>query len=129
MGRFLLDTCTFLWILEGSSELSDRARMLFQDPDNEIYLSAVSAWEIAIKYHIGRLPLPLAPEKLIPQKREEYGIEFLPLEEQEALTVHRLPDYHRDPFDRMLIAQAIVRGLTLLTPDEQINRYAVLTAW
>jgi len=129
MAPYLLDTCTFLWILEDVPSLSARARDLFQDPANEIYLSAVSAWEISLKCALGRLSFKEAPERFIPQRREKYGIAFLPLEEAAALSLHRLPNYHKDPFDRMLICQAITHGMVLLSPDPEIQRYPVKTDW
>lgn len=127
--KFLLDTCTFLWIITDAPELSLYTRDQFISPDNDIYLSVVSAWEIAVKYALGRLPLPETPERFIPAQRRQHGISVLPLEEEAALHVHRLPAFHADPFDRMLVSQALVHGLILLTPDEQISRYPVRTAW
>ncbi|MEK7279745.1 MAG: type II toxin-antitoxin system VapC family toxin [Nitrospirota bacterium] len=127
--KFLLDTCTFLWIITDAPELSLYARDQFILTDNDIYLSVVSAWEISVKYALGRLPLPEPPERFIPVQRKQHGISVLPLEEEAALHVHRLPALHSDPFDRMLVSQALVHGLILLTPDEQINRYPVRTAW
>ena len=127
--RVLLDTCTFLWIAAGAPELTDRAREAFSDPDNEVCLSAVSGWEIAVKHALGRLPLPEDPGRFVPDQRRAHGIEPLPLDEGAALLLARLPPLHRDPFDRMLVCQAIAGGLTLLTPDEEIRRYAVPTLW
>jgi PIN domain nuclease of toxin-antitoxin system len=127
--RLLLDTCTFLWIAAGSKRLSLRARDVFADPDNEIFLSAASAWEIAVKHRIGRLPLPEAPEVFVPRQREAHGIESLGVDEESALHVVRLPELHRDPFDRILVAQALVGGLVLLTPDEDIRQYPARTLW
>lgn len=127
--RILLDTCTFLWIIGDAPELSNRARELFIDPANDVFLSAVSAWEISVKHGLGRLPLPEPPEKFIPLQRERHGIEALPLEEEATLYSNRLPSSHRDPFDRMLICQAIVHGLVILTPDELITQYPVRSLW
>jgi PIN domain nuclease of toxin-antitoxin system len=127
--RILLDTCTFLWIIGDAPELSNRARELFIDPANDVFLSAVSAWEISVKHGLGRLPLPEPPEKFIPLQRERHGIEALPLEEEATLYLNRLPSSHRDPFDRMLICQAIVHGLVILTPDELITQYPVRSLW
>jgi PIN domain nuclease of toxin-antitoxin system len=127
--RLLLDTCTFLWIVGGSSELSSRARAAFADPANEAFLSAASAWEIAVKHRLGRLPLPSAPDEFVPTQRAAHGIEPLPVDEDAALHVAKLPDLHRDPFDRMLVAQAIVGGLLLLTPDDHIRQYPARTLW
>jgi PIN domain nuclease of toxin-antitoxin system len=127
--RLLLDTCTFLWVIGGAAELSSRARDAFVDPGNEVYLSAVSAWEIAVKHALGRLPLPEAPETFVPAQREAHGIDRLDLDEPAALHVGRLPALHGDPFDRMLVAQALVGGLVLLTPDAAIRQYPARTLW
>jgi len=127
--RILLDTCTFLWIIGDAPELSNRARELFIDPANDVFLSAVSAWEITVKHSLGRLPLPEPPERFIPLQRERHGIEALPLEEEATLYLNRLPSPHRDPFDRMLICQAIVHGMVILTPDELITQYPVRSLW
>ncbi len=125
----LLDTSTFLWVVLGARELSERARHLFVDPGNEAYLSAVSAWEIAIKHSLGRLPLPAAPERFILNEREAHGIESLALDEESALHLVRLPQLHNDPFDRMLVCQALIHGLVILTPDSLISQYPVRTIW
>jgi PIN domain nuclease of toxin-antitoxin system len=127
--KLLLDTCTFLWIVAGAPELSDRARIAFTTPDNEVFLSAVSAWEIAVKHGLGRLPLPAPPSDFVPEMRRRHGIAELPLSEEAVLFLGKLPANHRDPFDRMLICQATVEGLVLLTPDEQIASYPVRTLW
>jgi len=127
--RLLLDTCTFLWIVGGSPEVSPRARQAFADPANEAFLSAASAWEIAVKHRLGRLPLPAPPDEFVPAQRVAHGIEPLPVDEEAALHVGKLPDLHRDPFDRLLVAQAMVAGLVLLTPDEPIRQYPVRTLW
>jgi PIN domain nuclease of toxin-antitoxin system len=127
--RLLLDTCTFLWIVGGARDLSTRAREAFSDPANEVLLSAASAWEIAVKHRLGKLPLPAPPEEFVPAQRVAHGIEALPVDEEAALHVAKLPDLHHDPFDRMLIAQALVGGLMLVTPDDPIRQYPVRTLW
>lgn len=127
--RFLLDTCTFLWIVAGAPELSPRARDLFADPAHEVYLSAVSGWEVALKHAAGRLPLPQAPDRFVPAERRRHGIDTLALDEEAALHLARLPPLHRDPFDRMLVCQAIVHGLVILGPDPLITQYPVRTIW
>ena len=127
--RILLDTATFLWVIIDSADLSDDARELFVDPDNEIYLSSVSTWEIAIKYSLGRLPLPDPPPKFIPAQRKHHGIDALTLDEEATLHLARLPALHKDPFDRMLVCQAVVQNLVILTPDELISQYPVRTIW
>jgi PIN domain nuclease of toxin-antitoxin system len=127
--RLLLDTSTFLWIISDAPKLSHRARELFLDLENEVYLSSVSAWEMAVKNVLGRLPLPEPPERFVPTQRELHGIEPLPLEEEAALQLARLPLLHKDPFDRMLICQAIVHGLAIVTSDSLISQYPVRTVW
>jgi PIN domain nuclease of toxin-antitoxin system len=127
--KLLLDTCTFLWSIEGGGALSDVAKRALVDPANEVYLSAVSAWEIVVKHALGKLPLPEPPEHYVPAQRQMRGIEPWPLDEEASLHLHRLPPIHRDPFDRMLICQALVAHFTLVTPDEDIARYPVRTLW
>jgi PIN domain nuclease of toxin-antitoxin system len=127
--RLLLDTCTFLWIVGGARELSPSARQAFADPSNEAFLSAASAWEIAVKHRLGRLPLPAPAEVFVPGQRAAHGLEPLSIDEEAALHVAKLPDLHRDPFDRMLVAQALVGGLVLVTPDDHIREYPVRTLW
>lgn len=127
--RLLLDTCAFLWIVAGSVEMSERARVACADPDNELFLSAVSAWEIALKNSAGKLPLPEPPVRYVPAERIRHRIEPLPLDEEATLHLSKLPELHRDPFDRMLICQAIVHGLDIVTPDAVIARYPVRILW
>ena len=127
--KLLLDTCTFLWIVTDAPELSPRARALFQAAEHEVYLSAASAWEIGVKYALGRLRLDEPPARFVPKYREAQQIEALPLTEEAALHVHLLPPLHQDPFDRMLVCQAIVGGLVLVTPDPAICDYPVRTLW
>ena len=127
--RLLLDTCTFLWVVAGAPDLSPAARAAFSEPGKKVHLSAVSSWEIALKHAMGRLPLLSEPSRFVPDQRRDHGISELPLDEAAALFLGRLPLLHRDPFDRMLVCQAIVGGLTILTPDEGIRAYAVPTLW
>lgn len=127
--KLLLDTCTFLWILTDAAELSATSREAFTDPENEVFLSAVSAWEIALKHSLGKLSLPDDPAAYIPRQRERHFIRALPLEEGSILHLSRLPRLHRDPFDRALVCQAIAAGMTIATPDGDIRRYPVPTLW
>jgi len=127
--RILLDTCTFLWIIADAPELSARTRELFVDPANDVFLSSVSTWEISIKYTLGRLLLPESPDRFIPTQRELHGVEALPLEESATLHLVRLPEFHKDPFDRMLICQAMIHGMVIMTPDELITQYPVRSTW
>ena len=127
--RLLLDTCTFLWAVRGDPHLSIEAARLFRDPANDVYLSSVSSWEIAVKHQLGKLPLADAPMRYVPRERERHGIDSLPLGEAETLMLDKLPAVHADPFDRLLVCQAIQHGLTLLTPDPLIHRYPVAVRW
>ena len=127
--KILVDTCTFLWIAAESPRLSKTAAAAFLDRNNERYLSAASAWEITIKHASGRLPLPERPDIFVPRLREASGIAALEIDEESALHAGRLPGLHADPFDRMLVAQAIVHGMTILTPDPAIEQYAARVLW
>lgn len=127
--KLLLDTCSFLWLLADAPELSETARRLIRDPGNDVFLSAASAWEIAIKHGLGKLPLPAPPERFVPAQREYHGVTPLDLDEESVLHVHRLPALHRDPFDRAIVCQAIVHGLAVLTPDPLISQYPIRCLW
>ncbi len=127
--RLLLDTCTFLWLVDDHPSLSARARDAIVDPANEVYLSAASAWEIVIKHALGRLELTLPVDDYLPRQRELHGIEPLPINEDATLALVKLPARHRDPFDRILVAQAIMDGCSLVTPDPLIKGYPVSILW
>jgi PIN domain nuclease of toxin-antitoxin system len=127
--KILLDTCTLLWIAADDPKLSARAKSVCADPDNELFLSAVSAWEITVKHSLGQLSLPEPPERFVPTRRERFQIKPLPVLEEAALHVSRLPQYHRDPFDRLLICQSIVHGMAILSPDPHLARYPVRLIW
>ena len=127
--KLLVDTCTFLWLNADLSRVSPLARQLCADPDNELYLSVVSTWEITVKHLTGRLPLPHPVARYVPSRRSANGIASLDLTEDAVLQLAKLPSLHRDPFDRMLICQAIAHSLAILTPDEWIARYPVRVVW
>jgi PIN domain nuclease of toxin-antitoxin system len=99
------------------------------NPDNEVCLSAVSTWEIARKYAQGKISLPSPPSALVPAVRKDSGIESLGLAEWDALTAEKLQLFHKDPFDRMLIAQALTGGFAILTPDRAFEAYPVRVIW
>ncbi len=125
--RILLDTHIFLWFISGDTRLSTDVRDAIRDPDNEVYLSSVSIWEIIVKYQLGKLPLPEPPETYLPKQRNLHQIASLTLDESSVVQLVNLPSLHRDPFDRMLICQALQNGLTIATVDGQILAYAVST--
>jgi PIN domain nuclease of toxin-antitoxin system len=127
--KLLLDTVTFLDSALASKDLSTHAKNLMLDPENELHVSIVSVWEIAIKYSSGKLQLPDSPERFIPEHRSKLDADILTLDEESVLHLLRLPRLHRDPFDRMLIGQAVVHGMVILTPDTRIGEYPVRTAW
>jgi len=127
--KILLDTCAFLWLTTDAPELSDKAKILFQNTENAVYLSSVSVWEIIVKHQLGKLPLPSAADDFIKQQCEKHFIEYLALDEKAVFHLSRLPNHHRDPFDKMLICQAIAHDLTILTSDKMIIQYPVSTAW
>lgn len=127
--KCLLDTCTFLWIIAGSKELSPTAKELFADPANEVLLSVVSVWELSVKHALGKLPLPGTIDHFVVEQRERHAIAALPLHERAVLHLHKLPALHRDPFDRMLVCQAIEHDCVLLTPDPLITQYPVRARW
>lgn len=127
--KLLLDTVTFLWLVAEPERLTDEVRAACVEPSNEVYLSSISAWEIAVKHALGRLPLPEPPQRFLPRERERHGVESLALDEDSTLQLPRLPTLHRDPFDRMLVCQSITHGLVLATPDDEISRYPVRVLW
>ena len=123
--NLLLDTHVFLWYITGDERLSEPMRGSIRNSENEVYLSAVSIWEAVVKYQLGKLPLPESPERYLPMQRERHQILSLPLDEASVSRLAEIPSIHRDPFDRMLICQAIEHSLTLATVDEQVRAYPV----
>ncbi len=124
MTRLLLDTNVFLWIHTAPHRLG-KAQTVLLDPDNELYLSAASAWEIAIKYSLAKLPLPKPPAAYVPEYSRKIGARSLPVSEADALGVAALPLLHGDPFDRLLVAQAQTHGMTIVTGDPKVTQYGV----
>jgi PIN domain nuclease of toxin-antitoxin system len=123
--RILLDTHIFLWFISGDTQLSTDVRDAIRNPDNEVYLSAISVWEAIVKYQLGKLPLPEHPETYLPKQRDLHQIASLDLNESSVLQLAKLPPLHRDPFDRMLICQALQNGLTIATVDAAVRAYPV----
>lgn len=127
--RFLLDTCTFLWICRGGGGLSGLATAQISDPGNNLYFSAISAWEIVLKVSLGKLRLPVPPRPFILEECSRHQIDQLPFRIEDAFPLFDLPAIHKDPFDRMLVCQALTESLTILTPDPRIVQYPVPTLW
>jgi PIN domain nuclease of toxin-antitoxin system len=123
--KILLDTCEFLWLVSGDAKLSAAVSAAIRDPNNQVFLSAVSFWEISVKHTLGKLPLPQLPAQFIPAQREKHLIAPLALDEATVVQLGGLPALHRDPFDRMLVCQALAHGLTLASSDPFIRQYPV----
>lgn len=123
--KLLLDTHIFLWFISGDKRLPEGIRDNICDPNNEVYLSVVSLWEAIVKYQLGKLPLPQPPNIYLPIQRQKHQIVSLSLDEASVSQLANLLKIHRDPFDRMLICQAMEHGLTIVTIDNAICNYSV----
>ena len=122
----LLDTHVFLWLQTEPERLGPHLPLV-EDPDEELFLSAASSWEIAIKQGLGKLALPEPPAQYVPQRMKQSGVLALPIEHSHALAVSSLPPLHKDPFDRMIVAQATKLAIPVLTADPLIAAYDVET--
>ena len=123
--KLLLDTHIFLWLITGDQRLPEVMQRDILNLENAVYLSVISLWEISVKYQLGKLPLPEPPENYLSVQRERHMIASLPLDEASVSQLAKLPSTHRDPFDRMLICQALEHHLTIVTVDEMIRAYPV----
>lgn len=127
--NLLLDTHAFLWFIKDDASLSLRARGLIEEPENKRLLSIVSLWEIAIKASLGKIVLKLPFDALMPRQLQENDIDLLPIALPHLGLVERLPFHHRDPFDRLIIAQSLVENLPLVSIDSQFDKYGVQRLW
>ena len=127
--RLLLDTHTFLWWVADLPRLSGRARSEIANPENEILLSAASGWEIAIKSALGRLKLSAEPSVFVPEHLRRNDFDVIPVGLHHGLEVYGLPPHHRDPFDRLLVAQSRCEGIPLISADERLKSYEVELLW
>ena len=123
--RLLLDTQIFLWYISADSRLSASLQAAIRDPANEVHLSPASIWEAVIKYALGKLPLAAPPADYLPAQRVAHRILELPIEERAMPFLASLPPIHRDPFDRILIAQTLQHRMKLVSTDEQVKKYPV----
>ncbi len=121
--NLLLDTHIFLWLITGDTRITEAMQKEILDTANAVYLSVVSNWEISVKYQLGRLPLPEPPESYLPAQRQRHQIASLSLDEGSVSQLARLPSIHRDPFDRMLVCQALEHELTIVTVDKILQSY------
>jgi PIN domain nuclease of toxin-antitoxin system len=127
--RILLDTHAFLWWISDAPQLSQKARQIIGNGENTLFLSAASGWEIAIKTRLGKLKLPADIASFILEQLSVNAVTPLPIQMKHALRVSSLTDFHRDPFDRMIVAQAQVEDLPVLTADPQLAGYSVKIIW
>lgn len=127
--RLLLDTSTFLWYVSADRRLPRATRDLISAAEHDVWLSVVSVWEIVVKTEINRLQLPGPSWAYATTQRERHAIASLSLEEGAIANLAKLPAFHRDPFDRMLVCQALQHDLSLVTNDAAIERYPVKTVW
>ena len=127
--RFLLDTHTFIWWHSEPSKLSTKALELFQDDDSDLFLSVASLWEMQIKIQAGKLQLKMSLDAIVATQQQLSQIQILPIELPHVLGLEVLPPHHKDPFDRLLIAQARVENLTLISSDPIFKQYPVQVMW
>jgi len=127
--KFLLDTHTFLWWITDKPNLSDCVRDIIVDGNNEMFLSAASGWEIVIKSRIGRIQLTENPDTFLLNQLSLNAIQSMPITMRHALYVNNLPDIHKDPFDRIIIAQSILEDMPILTKDHYMAKYNVKVIW
>ncbi|HUH03640.1 MAG TPA: type II toxin-antitoxin system VapC family toxin [Kofleriaceae bacterium] len=127
--KLLLDTQAFLWFASGHPRLSKKARRRIEDSRHDKYLSIASVWEMAIKLGLGKLRLQVPLAEFIEVGATENGIGLLGIEKEHAIRVATLPDHHRDPFDRLLAAQALAEGMTVVGRDDQFDGYGVRRVW
>ena len=123
--RLLLDTHVFLWYVAADPSLPAAFRAAIQDSANEVFLSVASVWEAVIKHRLGKLPVPAPPAEYLPSQRDLHRVASLPIEEGALIHLARLPALHRDPFDRIKVAQALQHDLTLVTVDDAVKAYPV----
>ena len=123
--RLLLDTHVFLWLIAGDARLPSDVEVIVRDRANDVFLSAVSVWEAVVKHGLGKLPVPEPPARYLPDQRRRHGIATLPLDEASVARLADLPPLHRDPFDRMLVCQALEHDLVVVSLDTALRAYPV----
>jgi PIN domain nuclease of toxin-antitoxin system len=127
--KVLLDTCAFLWLVTDDPKLSPLAKEIFLNSGNELLLSAATGFEITIKYSLGKLHLTEVPKEFIANRIQANGLTELPILMNHTYALQDLPLHHKDPFDRLLVAQALVNQIPLLSPDEQLSAYDIKRLW
>ena len=127
--KLLLDACTLIWLASAPQLLSSTSARLLDSPENSLWISDCTVWEICLKWQAAKLKLPSPPRHWIQQQQQQWQLESLAIERSHLFRVSELPMHHRDPYDRLLVAQAIETGLTIVTPDTQIHKYPVPFVW
>ncbi len=127
--KYLLDTHAFLWFVSDDGELSSKARAIIKNSKNEVFFSAVSAWELSIKIKLGRLTIEEELEPFIIKQLSENNFSTLSITLFHSIYTSKLPGIHKDPFDRMLIAQSIIENMSLISKDKNIKKYKVPVVW
>lgn len=121
--RYLLDTNIWIWLNGMPEKIGADVLRVIERPQCNLFLSAVSGWEVAVKYAAGKLTLPRAPEQFFAERIQALGIEIVPIELRHTFAAANLPMHHRDPFDRLLVAQAQLENLTLISADQMLKKY------
>ncbi len=128
--KYLLDTCVFLWLIfDETAHIPNKTLALIRNNKNEVFLSTASCWEIAIKTKLGKIEFDTDPAEMIPELVSRMNLKILPVEMIHALEVCRLPLYHKDPFDRLLVSQVLHEKLNLITPDPILKKYEITVVW
>ena len=127
--KYLLDTAVWLWSVGPTTRLNKKALELLASGEHELYFSAASSWEISIKAALGKLQMPEPPARYVPKRLAAQGIHSLPILQHHALGVYGLPPHHNDPFDRLLISQALSEEMTILTADQKFAEYSAQIVW
>ena len=124
--KLLLDTHIFLWFISGNERLSEKYRQEISNLDNDVFVSVISIWECTIKYQLGKLPFPKSPEIYLPEQRKRHSLDSLTIDENTIAQLVKLPSLHRDPFDRLLMCQALEHDLVMLTEDKAVLAYSMI---
>lgn len=127
--KILIDTHALLWLITDDKKLSTKSKLYFTDPENELYFSMASFWEICIKTSIGKLSLSTSWEQTLKEELSFNSVQLLPISTEHCVQVSKLPFYHRDPFDRLIIAQAVVDELHIMSIDEHFEHYPISLIW
>lgn len=127
--NILLDTCTLIWLTQESERLSEKSRTIIENPDNELLVSHVSVWEMLLKTQAGKLSFPVPLRKWLSDQQNTWDFRYLNISLEHLLRVEEIERHHSDPFDRLLVTQAIVENIGIVTPDPWIAKYPVQVLW